>query len=106
MIVIDSKSLDVLKLFRVYNNTTATVSVKSIEFARRGTTFLINGSDRVMRVYDIDDIMKAGSGCGQDNGHDQDEREIEVEALQRLQDNVNRTQWKKCVFSGKQGTLL
>ncbi len=45
-----------------------------------------------MRVYEIDDIMKAkGSGCG---------LEVEIEALQRLQDNVNRTQWKICVFSG------
>lgn len=26
--------------------------------------------------------------------------EIEVDALQRLQDNVNRMQWKKCTFSG------
>ena len=27
-------------------------------------------------------------------------KEIEVDPLQRLQDNVNRMQWKKCTFSG------
>lgn len=90
-----------MKQFRVYSNTMAAISIKSIEFARRGTTFLLNGSDRVMRVYDIDDIMRAEDqgGCGQDN-EDGCGQELEIEALQRLQDNVNRTQWKKCVFSG------
>ena len=41
----------------------------------------------MIRVFDIEDILKGEAG-------------EEVEALQRLQDLVNRTQWKKCTFSG------
>ena len=85
-----------LKYFRVFSGTSAAISIKSIEFARRGSTFLLNGSDRVTRVYDINDIMEA-EGEKDREGHGM---EVEIEALQRLQDNVNRTQWKKCVFSG------
>ena len=87
------KSLQIVKYFRVFSGTATPITVKSIEFARRGSNFLINGSDRVIRVYDIDDLMKAVEG--------DTDKEVEVEALQRLQDNVNRTQWRKCIFSGQ-----
>ena len=51
------------------------------------SNFLVNSADRVIRVFNIDEILKA----------DDDD---DIEALQRLQDLVNRTQWKKCTFSG------
>ncbi len=98
VILIDYKTLTVLKYFRVCSSSSAAaVTIKSIEFPRRGTTFLLNGSDRVMRVYDIEDIKvstREGRGL-----------EVEAESLQRFQDNVNRTQWRKCVFSGIVGVV-
>ena len=51
------------------------------------SNFLVNSADRVIRVFNIDQIMES-----EDNE--------DIEALQRLQDLVNRTQWKKCTFSG------
>ena len=74
------------------------VAVKSIEFARRGrcvchcvylcffimilcSNFLVNCADRVLRVYDLEQVM---GETEEDNSAD------EVEALQRLQDLVNR----------------
>ena len=51
------------------------------------SNFLVNSADRVIRVFNIDQIMDV----------DDDD---DIEALQRLQDLVNRTQWKKCTFSG------
>ena len=51
------------------------------------SNFLVNSADRVIRVFNIDQIMES-------------EDSDEIEALQRLQDLVNRTQWKKCTFSG------
>lgn len=90
MIVIDVKSFKILKTFRVFTGGATSVTIKSIEFARRGSNFLINGADRVMRVFDMEDVLKTG----------ENDVEIEVDALQRLQDNVNRMQWKKCTFSG------
>ena len=51
------------------------------------SNFLVNSADRVIRVFNIEEIMEAGD-------------DDDIEALQRLQDLVNRTQWKKCTFSG------
>ncbi|XP_032574905.1 retinoblastoma-binding protein 5 homolog [Drosophila sechellia] len=61
--------------------------LKSIEFARRGDAFLINTSDRVIRVYDSKEIITLG-------------KDGEPEPIQKLQDLVNKTTWKKCCFSG------
>ena len=58
-----------------------------ILFCIFSSNFLVNSADRVIRVFNIDEILKA----------DDDD---DIEALQRLQDLVNRTQWKKCTFSG------
>ena len=89
VLIIDVKTLSILKYFRAGSSS---VAIKSIEFARRGSNFIINGSDRVMRVYDIEEVLNSDTI--------EDDR-VEAEPLQRLQDNVNRTQWKKCVFSGR-----
>ncbi len=47
------------------------------------SNFLVNSADRVIRVFDIEEVLK--------------QPEDEVEALQRLQDLVNRY---VCVFGG------
>jgi COMPASS component SWD1 len=91
--VVDVKTLNILKTFKVTTGGTSVTAVKWVEFARRGTSFLLNCSDRIIRVYDIEDVLlidvpEDGSLL------------VDVMPLQRLQDNVNRMQWKKCVFSG------
>jgi COMPASS component SWD1 len=48
---------------------------------------LINSADRIIRVYDVPEVLRA-------------EKDGEVEPIQKLQDLVNKTMWKKCCFSG------
>ena len=52
-------------------------------------------ADRIIRVYDTLDIIP--SATSQKN---QQVKLGDPEPLQKLQDLVNRTQWKKCCFSG------
>lgn len=73
--------------FRIGQSQAATTAVKSIEFARREDCFMVNAADRVIRVYNCKDVLE----CGVDG---------EVEPVQKLQDLVNKTMWKKCCFSG------
>lgn len=73
--------------FRVTTGTLNTTAIKSIEFARRGECFLVNSADRIIRVYDSGEVL----ACGKDG---------EPEPIQKLQDLVNKTLWKKCCFSG------
>lgn len=73
--------------YKITQGTASNTAVKSIEFARRGSCFLVNTSDRVIRVYDSTEIL----ACGKDG---------EPEPIQKLQDLVNKTMWKKCCFSG------
>ncbi|KAK2164293.1 hypothetical protein LSH36_66g03000 [Paralvinella palmiformis] len=87
ILAIDSTTLEVKASFRISTGTSNTTAIKSIEFARRGQHFLVNSADRIVRVYDTQEVI----ACGK-NG--------EPEPLQKLQDLVNRTMWKKCCFSG------
>ncbi|ODN05263.1 Retinoblastoma-binding protein 5 [Orchesella cincta] len=73
--------------FRIGQGLTSTTAVKSVEFARRGDCFLLNSADRIIRVYKCEDVLKAG-------------KEGDPEPVQKLQDLVNKTMWKKCCFSG------
>lgn len=73
--------------FRIGQGATSTTAVKQIEFARRGECFLLNTADRIIRVYNCKDVLEAG-------------REGDPEPVQKLQDLVNKTMWKKCCFSG------
>nr|CAG4650108.1 EOG090X04Y3 [Sida crystallina] len=87
ILVLDANSLKVQASFRITQGTTSTTAVRSIEFARRGDHFLVNSADRIIRVYDAKEIL----ACGKDG---------DPEPMQRLQDLVNKTTWKKCCFSG------
>lgn len=89
------KTLQIQRIFRVFSGGATAVAVKSIEVARRGNNFLINGSDRVLRVYDMDNVIDSVPDVDEEGG-----KRVDIEALQRLQDNVNRMQWKRCTFSG------
>lgn len=87
ILVLDVNSCSVKASFKISQGTASNTAVKSIEFARRGSCFLINTADRVIRVYDSTEVLT----CGQDG---------QPEPIQKLQDLVNKTTWKKCCFSG------
>uniref|UniRef100_A0A336MF23 CSON000609 protein n=1 Tax=Culicoides sonorensis TaxID=179676 RepID=A0A336MF23_CULSO len=82
ILVLKLKTLEIQASFKCHST-----AVKSIEFARRGDAFLVNTGDRVIRVYDSKQVV----ACGKDG---------EPEPIQKLQDLVNKTTWKKCCFSG------
>jgi len=85
--VIKTDTLKEVTSFRISTATNANTAIKSIEFSRRGSSFLVNSQDRVIRVFDRDDVIAYKGGK-------------EPEATQKLQDLVNKTLWKKCAFSG------
>lgn len=87
ILILDSQTLQLRASFKIIIGQSSTTGIKSIEFARRGECFLVNTSDRVIRVYDTKSVLKCGI-----NG--------EPEPIQKLQDLVNKTTWKKCCFSG------
>lgn len=63
-------------------------AIREIEFAPRNKHyFLINSSDRIIRLYRCEDAIKAG-------------RNGTCEEVNRFQDLVNKTMWKRCCFSG------
>ncbi|XP_058118734.1 retinoblastoma-binding protein 5 homolog [Anopheles ziemanni] len=87
ILVLNANTLEIVASFKIVLGSSSVTAVKSIEFARRGEAFLVNTSDRVIRVYDSKEVVT----CGKDG---------EPEPIQKLQDLVNKTTWKKCCFSG------
>ncbi|CAD5123365.1 DgyrCDS11722 [Dimorphilus gyrociliatus] len=87
VMVFKTDNLSLVASFKVSTGSTSAIAIRSIEFSRRGTCFLLNCSDRIIRVYEAGEIM----ACGKDG---------EPEPIQKLQDLVNKTMWKKCCFSG------
>ncbi|KAF2897141.1 hypothetical protein ILUMI_09030 [Ignelater luminosus] len=87
ILVLNAETLELKASFRIILGSSSATAIKSIEFARRGDCFLINTADRVIRVYDSKEVL----ACGKDG---------EPEPIQKLQDLVNKTMWKKCCFSG------
>ena len=81
---------ELITSFRVTNGSASSSSIKQIEFARRGTSFLVSTADRIIRVYDAVDVLPSPTRTWSGD----------PEPLQKLQDLVNRTLWKKCCFSG------
>lgn len=73
--------------FKVSQQVSSTTAIKSIEFARKSGSFLVNTADRVIRVYKTSDVLNLTEGK-------------DPEPDQKLQDLVNKTMWKKCCFSG------
>lgn len=87
ILVLNAETLEVKASFRITMGSSSATAIKSIEFARRGDCFLVNTADRIIRVYDSKEVLT----CGKDG---------EPEPIQKLQDLVNKTMWKKCCFSG------
>jgi len=82
------KDFKTVACFKVNQASQTTTAIKSIEFARRTKSFLVNTADRVIRVYKTTDVLKLKKGSP------------DPEPDQKLQDLVNKTMWKKCCFSG------
>lgn len=82
--VYDTDKFQLVASFRPASSANA--AVKSIEFARRGECFLLNCSDRVIRVFSCADAISS-SGC-------------ELEPKKKLKDLVTGSHWRKCCFSG------
>lgn len=83
VIRLDENGPVIVASFRV-----SSTAIKQIEFApKRKECFLVNTADRVIRVYECREVLACGV-----NG--------EPEPVQKLQDLVNKTMWKKCCFSG------
>ncbi|NXD43064.1 RBBP5 protein, partial [Copsychus sechellarum] len=90
ILVLKTDTQDLVASFRVTTGTSNTTAIKSIEFARKGSCFLINTADRIIRVYDGREILT----CGRDG---------EPEPMQKLQDLVNscRLQNHRIIQIGK-----
>lgn len=79
VVVVDTGTLETSAVIPVSNESKSMAAIKHIEFSRSGDFFMVNCADRILRVYRTE-------------GHSPE---------QKLQDLVNRTQWKTCNFSNK-----
>uniref|UniRef100_A0A1B0DI64 Uncharacterized protein n=1 Tax=Phlebotomus papatasi TaxID=29031 RepID=A0A1B0DI64_PHLPP len=77
VLVFKADTMDIVATFKIIVGASSVTAIKSIEFARRGDAFLINSSDRIIRIYNAKDVISCGK-----NG--------EPEAVQKLQDLVNK----------------
>ncbi len=51
------EEMKTISSFRVTQQISSTTAIKSIEFSRRGKSFLVNTADRVIRVYRVSEVM-------------------------------------------------
>ncbi len=90
--VFKSNTRELVCSFKVTNSSASSSAIRQIEFARRGSSFLVSTADRIIRVYDAIHVLPSSQNKNLPNS--------DPEPLQKLQDLVNRTLWKKCCFSG------
>lgn len=88
------QELEIISSFKI-QSTSFAAAIREIEFgARNKKTFLVNSSDRTIRLYDCKAALAAGI-----NGH--------CEEVRKFQDLVNKTMWRRCCFSGdKDGSYV
>ncbi|KAI0979829.1 hypothetical protein GJ496_000999 [Pomphorhynchus laevis] len=83
--LVETSAFQVIRSVHI-NGISTTGAIKQIEFSRRGNSLLLNASDRMIRLFEMDDFLEGDA--------------TEVTARQKLQDLVNKTTWRKCCFSG------
>lgn len=84
----DKVELEIVSSFRIHTTGATPAAVREIEFgARNKTHFLINSSDRIIRLYSCNNALNAGV-----NGI--------CDEVRRFQDLVNKTMWRRCCLSG------
>ena len=57
------KDFKTIACFKVTQASQSTTAIKSIEFARRTKSFLVNTADRVIRVYKTTEVLKLKKGA-------------------------------------------
>lgn len=84
----EGNNFEIISSFKIQPTGTTPVSIREIEFGPRSKNhFLVNSSDRTIRLYSCESALKAGL-----NGT--------CEEIRKFQDIVNKTMWKRCCFSG------
>lgn len=79
---------EIVSSFKIQTTGSTPAAIREIEFgARNKTNFLVNSSDRTIRLYDCQSALKAGI-----NGS--------CDEIRKFQDLVNKTMWRRCCFSG------
>lgn len=79
---------ELVSSFKIQTSGSTPAAIREIEFgARNKTKFLVNSSDRTIRLYDCQSALRAGI-----NGS--------CEEIRKFQDLVNKTMWRRCCFSG------
>jgi COMPASS component SWD1 len=80
--------LQIVSSFRIQPTGSNPAAIKEIEFSARDKRyFLVNSSDKTIRLFDCSSALKAGVGGTCDE-------------VRKLQDLVNKTMWRRCCFSG------
>lgn len=83
-----TNEFELISSFRIQTSGSTPAAVREIEFgARNKSLFLVNSTDRGIRLYDCNSALKAGI-----NGSCMEQR--------KFQDLVNKTMWRRCCFSG------
>ncbi|NXY11245.1 RBBP5 protein, partial [Pteruthius melanotis] len=112
ILVLKTDTQDLVASFRVTTGTSNTTAIKSIEFARKGSCFLINTADRIIRVYDGREILTTqiphwdlpgtpwNPNPGREGAKPQREHPDPAHPCSTISPPGCRTPWKKCCFSG------
>lgn len=75
--------------FKIQPVGSGPVAIRDIEFAPKDKRhFLINSTDRMIRLYSCESALKAGI-------------DGECEELRKFHETVNKPLWRKCCFSGE-----
>lgn len=84
----DTTEINIFASFKIQTVGSAPAAIRGIEFAAKNKNFfLINSTDRSIRLYSCESALNAGI-----NGS--------CEEVRRFQDTVNKAMWKRCSFSG------
>lgn len=84
----NDSSLELVSSFKIQASGNAPAAIREIEFgAKNKDLFLVNSTDRTIRLYRCDDVFRAG-------------KDGTCEEVKKFQDMVNKTMWKRCCLSG------
>lgn len=88
-----NEELQIISSFRIQATGSNPAAIKEIEFSARDKKyFLVNSSDKTIRLFDCSSALKAGIGGTCDE-------------VRKLQDLVNKTMWRRCCFSGNASSV-
>lgn len=86
VLILNVTNFNILTEFKIPCIGSTPISIRSIEFSRKDQYFVLNCSDRIIRLYRMDIVLK--------------NKELEAEPLAKFQDIISKSMWKKCAFSG------